>query len=246
MDGAFSVAELPASRGAAWLADAFQLFRRQPLGWIGLCVGWLTIWFGLLMLPLLGPVLANLLQPAFFASFAIATFKQSAGERVTMGELFSGFRRNIRALVNLGLIMMLAQLASVFLMKALGLPGWPADKAFDLVEYAELLRESTWIVASGFLVMAIASGALWFAPQLIVFHDMTTSHAIRWSVYAALANIGPMILYGALLLVLLVIAWIPLGMGLLVMLPVMVISTFTGYREVFEAKAMKPVSDTPS
>jgi hypothetical protein len=238
----FGVAELRASRGAGWLADAFQLFRRQPLGWIGLCVGWLVIWFALLVVPLLGPVLANLLQPVFFASFAIAAFKQTAGERVTMGELFSGFRRNLRALVNVGLIMMLAQLASVFLMKALGLPGWPADKAFDLVEYAELLRESSWIVACGFVVMALASGALWFAPQLIVFHDMATSHAIRWSVYAALANIGPMLVYGALLVLLLVLAWIPLGIGLLVMLPVMVISTYTGYREVFEGKPEAPLT----
>lgn len=246
MDSNFRVAELRAARGAGWLADAFQLFRRQPLAWIGLCVGWLVIWFGLLVVPLLGPVLANLLQPVFFASFAIAAFKQTAGERITMGELFSGFRRNLRALVNVGLIMMLAQLASVFLMKALGLPGWPADKAFDLVEYAELLRESSWIVACGFVVMALASGALWFAPQLIVFHDMATSHAIRWSVYAALANIGPMLVYGALLVILLVLAWIPLGIGLLVMLPVMVISTYTGYRDVFEAKAAKPAQDAAS
>jgi hypothetical protein len=236
MDNAIRVAEVPARRGGAWLAEAFRLFRGQPMAWIGLCVGWLVIWFGLLLLPLLGPVLANLLQPVFFASFAIAAYKQGAGERVTMGELFSGFRRNVRALVNLGLIMMLAQLASVFLMKALGLPSWPADQQFDVVGYAALLRESSWIVACGFLLMAIASGALWFAPQLVVFHDMSTSHAIRWSVYAALANMGAMIVYGVLLVVLLVVAWMPLGIGLLVMLPVMVISTYTGYRDVFEKK----------
>lgn len=236
MDSTIRVAEVSASRGGAWLTQGFQLFRRQPLAWIGLCVGWLVIWFGLLLVPLLGPVLANLLQPVFFASFAIAAFKQAAGERITMGELFSGFRRNVRALVNLGLIMMLAQLASVFLMKALGLPGWPAGQPFDLVAYAELLRESSWIVACGFLLMALASGALWFAPQLVVFHDMSTSHAIRWSVYAALANFGAMLVYGVLLVVLLIVAWVPLGLGLLVMLPVMVISTYTGYRDVFEAK----------
>jgi hypothetical protein len=240
MDSTIRVAELPARRGGAWLADAFHLFRRQPLAWIALCVGWLVIWFGLLIIPLIGPVLSNLLQPVFFASFAIAAYKQGAGERITMGELFSGFRRNARGLVNLGLIMMLAQLASVFLMKALGLPGWPADREFDLVAYAEMLRESSWIVAAGFAVMALASGALWFAPQLIVFHDMSVSHAIRWSVYAALANVGAMVLYGVLLVVLLIVAWVPLGVGLLVMVPVMVISTYTGYRDVFERADVTP------
>src|SRR5687767_13704989 len=99
MDSTIRVSEVPMSRGGAWLMDGFHLFRRQPLAWVGLCVGWLVIWFGLLLLPLIGPVMANLLQPVFFASFAVAAFKQSAGERVTMGDLFSGFRRNIRALI---------------------------------------------------------------------------------------------------------------------------------------------------
>ena len=84
--------------------------------------------------------------------------------------------------------------------------------------------------------MAVASGALWFAPQLIVFHGMSTSHAIRWSVYASLSNLGAMITYGAVLVLLLTVAWLPLGLGLIVMVPVMVISTYTGYRDVFERK----------
>ena len=214
MDASIRVAELKALRGGAWLGGAFALFRKAPFAWIGLTAGWVAITFSLILLPFIGGVIANFLQPVFFASFAIAAFKQAAGERIAMGELFSGFRRNVRALVNLGLIMMLAQLASVFLMKALGLPGWPAGQPFDLVAYAELLRESSWIVACGFLLMALASGALWFAPQLVVFHDMSTSHAIRWSVYAALANFGAMLVYGALLVVLLIVAWVPLGIGL--------------------------------
>ena len=243
MDASVRVNEVPVGRGAAWLGDAFALFRKAPMAWIGLCVGWLAIWFGLLIVPFLGPVLANLLQPVFFGSFAIAAYKQSTGHPIGIHELFSGFRRNARALVNIGLIMMLAQLASVFLMRALGLPTWPEGQAFDLVAYAEMLRASKWVIASGFLFMALASGALWFAPQLIVFHGMPASHAIRWSVYAALSNIGAMILYGGLLVVLLIAAWIPLGLGLLVMLPVMVISTFTGYRDVFESNRAATATD---
>jgi hypothetical protein len=234
VDASVRVNEVPAGDGIRWLKDAFALYRQAPLAWIGLCAGWLVIWFLLLNVPFLGPVLGNLLQPVFFGSFAIAAYKQAAGERIGFNELFSGFRRNARALVNVGLIMMLAQLASAYLMKALGLPTWPEGQPFDLMAYAEMLQGSRWVIAAGFFVMAIASGALWYAPQLIVFHGMSTSHAIRWSLYAALANFGAMAVYGIVLVFLLVIAWIPLALGLLVMLPVMVISTYTGYRAVFE------------
>ncbi len=41
-------------------------------------------------------------------------------------------------------------------------------------------------------------------------------------------------LEGLSLVVLLFVAWVPFGVGLIVMLPVMVISTYTGYRDVFE------------
>jgi hypothetical protein len=237
MDPGIHVAEVPMSRGGAWLTEAFALFRRNPVAWIGLCAGWLAIWFGLLMVPVFGPVIGNLLQPVFFAGFAIAAFKQTAGEPVVMRELFGGFKRNLRGLMQVGLIMVLVQLASLMLMRGLGLPTWPADKAFDVVQYAEMIREAWWIVLAGFSLPALASAALWFAPQLLVFHDMPVSHAIRWSVYAALANVGAMLLYGVLLVALLFFAWLPFGLGLLVMLPVMVISTYTGYRDVFEARA---------
>jgi hypothetical protein len=237
------VNEVPASRGVAWLRDAFRIFRQAPAIWIALCAAWIALWFSLLVLPFIGPVLANLLQPVFFGSFAIAAWKQSAGERVTMGDLFSGFRRNVRSLVNIGILMMVAQVSSSFLMRALGLPTWPDEEPFEVVAYVEMLRPHLWILATGFALMAVASGALWFAPQLIVFHGMSTSHAIRWSVYAALSNIGAMSVYGAVLVLALTLAWVPFGIGLIVMVPLMAISTYTGYRDVFEATAPPATSE---
>ena len=238
MNGAARVNEVPAGRGAGWLRDAFDLFRRSPAIWIGLCAGWIALWFAMMVLvPFVGPVLANLLQPVFFGGFAVAAWKQSAGEPVTMGDLFAGFRRNVRSLINIGFVMMLAQLSSAFLMRSLGLPSWPENEEFDVVAYVEMLRPHLWVLATGFGLLTLASGALWFAPQLIVFHGMSTSHAIRWSVYAALSNFGAMVVYGAVLVLALMAAWLPFGLGLLVMVPVMVISTYTGYRDVFERPA---------
>ena len=69
MDASIKVAEVAASRGAAWLGASFALFRAAPMGWIGLVTGWVILLFGSLIVPLVGPVLVNLLQPVFFASF---------------------------------------------------------------------------------------------------------------------------------------------------------------------------------
>ncbi len=236
MGAGMRVAELPAGRGALWLAESFRMFRLSPLRWLGLCAGWVSITFVLVLIPFLGGVIANFLQPAFFASFAITAYKQAAGERIVMADLFSGFRRNMRALVNLGALMLLLEIAIFALMAALGLPvaGEP-DRRFTMTEYVEALSGKEWILAIGFLLTVIVKGALWFAPPLIAFHGMSTTHAIRWSVYAALSNLGPMMVYGAALLGLFFLGMLPWGIGLIVVLPMTVISTFVAYREVFEA-----------
>jgi len=239
MDTALKVAELRAGRGVAWLTGAFTLFRGAPLQWVGLCVGWLSITILLLAIRMpfnVGLVIASVLQPVFFAGFAITAFRQMAGERVVMGDLFRGFRRNLRALVNLGAVLFTAEILVVLLMHSLGLPSWPEDRPFNMQEYAELLRGREWVIATGFLLSVLVKGALWFAPPLIAFHEMPTTHAMRWSLYAALTNIGAMIVYGVALAALFLAGWLTFGIGFIVVLPMMAISTYAGYREVFEAK----------
>lgn len=247
MDTSIRVTEVRATRGASWLGESFRMFRARPMAWIGLCSGWLVVTFGLIVVPLIGGVVANLLQPVFFASFAIAALRQAAGEPVVMGDLFLGFRRNLRALVNLGAILLIVEIGIFALMAALGLPmGAAGDKTFTMAEYLQLLKGKEWILVVGFVLTVAVKGALWFAPPLIALHDMPMSHAMRWSVYAALANIGAMILYGVVLFGLFFAALIPWGLGLIVVIPMMVISTYIGYRDVFEAAARPPEPAQPT
>ena len=65
-----------------------------------------------------------------------------------------------------------------------------------MAEYVEMLKGKEWILLLGFVLTVMVKGALWFAPPLIALHDMPVTHAMRWSVYAALANVGAMIVYG--------------------------------------------------
>ena len=235
MDATMKVAELPASRGAAWLGESFRLFRGAPLTWIGLCAGWIVITLGLMLVPLVGMVASNFLQPVFFASFAICAYKQRAGEAISMHDLFTGFRHHVRALINLGALLLLAQLAILVVMALMGLPTASSDgREISVAEYMELLKGKEWILLVGLFLFALVRGALWFAPPLIAFHGMSTTQAMRWSLYAAISNIGAMLVYGSLLLGIFFIAVIPWALGLVVAFPLAAISTYVGYREVFE------------
>lgn len=198
--------------------------------------GWIVITLGLLMVPIIGGIAANVLQPVFFASFAIAARKQENGETIEMGELFAGFRRPLMPLANLGAILLLAELAIFALLALLGLPGLTADAegAVSMADFVREMQGKEWILLVGLVLTAIVKGALWFAPAVLAFHDMNTAHAIRWSLYAALSNLGAMVLYGLVLTVAMAAAILPWGLGLMVVIPVMVASTYVGYKDVFE------------
>jgi uncharacterized membrane protein len=238
MDASVRVAEIPASHGASWLASSWRLFALTPMAWIGLCAGWIAITFALLIIPFAGVVAVHFLQPAFFASFAIAAYRQTAGERIVMQDLFGGFRRNFRSLVNLGLIMLIAKIVILGGMAALGLPvlqtGY-GEPEVNMAELAEQLAGKEWILFLGTALLAAVEGALWFAPQLIAFQGMGTAQAVRWSVYAAISNLGALAFYFLSVIAMLTVALIPWGLGFIVALPIMAISTYVSYREVFES-----------
>ena len=247
MESPIRVRDVRSSRGPAWLAGGWGHFRRSPMVWMGLSAGWMLITLALVLVPLVGGVVANLLQPVFFASFAMAARAQLAGKAPEMGDLFSGFRRPLRPLVNLGAILLLAEIAIFFLMSLLGLPGvGDGDEIVTLVDYAKALQGKEWILVVGLALTALVKGALWFAPALLAFHELSTAHAIRWSLYAALSNVGAMLAYGIALTVVFVAGALPWGLGLLVAIPVMVASTYTGYADVFEETAPAPEDATPA
>jgi uncharacterized membrane protein len=240
MDASIKVTDVRASRGAAWIAQSWHLFAAAPFAWLGLCAGWIAITFALLIVPFVGGVVANFLQPAFFASFAIAAYRQSAGERILAADLFSGFRRNLKSLVNLGAILLMAEIVIFAMMALLGLPllgAGSGEPQVNLNEFADALEGKEWILVLGVALLVAVKGAFWFAPQLIAFHGMGTAQAMRWSVYAAISNIGALVVYGLLVLAMFMAALMPMPwvIGLAVVVPLVVISTYVGYREVFEA-----------
>jgi uncharacterized membrane protein len=243
MPGAIRVRDVRSSRGPAWLAGGWRLFRGAPMAWIALSMGWMSITLGLVLMPVVGGVAANLLQPVFFASFALAAFKQLSGERIEIGDLFAGFRLPLRPLLTLGAILLLAELAIFFLMSVLGLPGMgeAGSEIVTLEDYVKALQGKEWILLVGFVLTALVKGTLWFAPAILAFRPLSTAHAVRWSLYAALSNAGAMIAYGVALTVAFIAAILPWGLGLLVVVPVMLASTYTGYRDVFDDDS--PASD---
>jgi len=76
--------------------------------------------------------------------------------------------------------------------------------------------------------------AYWFAPILAGLHNLRAMDAMKLSFFACLKNVVPFLLYGIIFMLLLILAIIPFGVGLFVVIPMMMTSLYASYADVFE------------
>jgi len=86
------------------------------------------------------------------------------------------------------------------------------------------------------LVFAPLAMAVWLAPPLVVFQEISAYEAIRISLLVALRNFPPFLVYGVLVLGASILASLPLLLGWLVWLPVLYASLYAAYRDLFFAE----------
>ena len=82
-------------------------------------------------------------------------------------------------------------------------------------------------------VASIAGMALWFAPALVLLAGLKPVAALRASFTACLKNWLVLSVYGLLLGLLLLFGLLTIGLGLLVVLPLLAASLYFSYRDIF-------------
>ena len=227
---------VPAGNAFEWLRQGWALFVANPGVWIATTIVMLAIILGLQIVPLIGTLAANLLTPMLCAGMLLACRKLSNGETAEINDLFAGFKRNTSDLLMLGVLYMVAMLIIFVMAAVLGggsiagglMMGRPAG--FGLAFGGMMLAMLLSLALSVPLFMAI-----WFAPALVFFNNMPALEALRASFNACLKNTLPFLVYGLIVMVLMFFAALPVGLGFLVLVPVLFGSVYASYRDVFVA-----------
>lgn len=224
----------PAGRGWSWLSDSWELFKRRPGLWIGMWLLFVIIMMGAGLLPLIGTVLTALFWPVFVAGFAIGCRTLDQGGELELAHLFAGFRERIGTLLGIGALTLLASLIiGMIVGLTLGLGAFTMMKSDPAVMGA---MAGTTMLLMFLVFMALllpVMAAAWFAPLLVMFHQEGVVDSMKSSLFACVKNILPLLVYSVGLFVLAIVASLPLLLGWLVLGPMVSISVYTGYRDIY-------------
>lgn len=241
--GAIEARTVDPGRGVAWWTEAWALFMRSALLWVVLTVI-LVVGFALVgMVPLLGSLATALLTPVFMASWMVAARKVEGGGTLEMVDLFTAFRgERLTPLIVLGALFAAATLIIFLVAGMLGAGamfgmmggGMHRGSAGNMNGMMAAMGAGFMALLVFFLFGMLATAALWFAPALVVFRQVPPLDAVMTSLRAVFKNVLPFLIYGVIQLVLAVVASIPFGLGWLVLLPVMLLTVYVSYRDVFE------------
>jgi uncharacterized membrane protein len=234
---------VPAGRGWQWIVAGFALFKRNALIWIVLHLILILIAVGLNILPLIGPYLLYLLTPLFLGGLMSAAKDTESGQDLEIAHLFRGFRQNTSHLITVGGVYLVGQVVISGVMIMLGGPEFQQalragvegiDPASITPEVATRILMALLVGSALFVPLAMAT---WFSPALVILDNRSAFAAMGESLRASLRNMRPFLVYGVFSLLLLIVASIPFGLGLVLWIPVTVLTIYTSYRDIFPSAA---------
>lgn len=217
-----------------WLAQGWATFLAHPGIWLGCSVLVLVMLMAISIVPLFGQVAAHLLVPLFGAGMLQICKTIANDGEPQIAELFAGFRQRAGQLVMVGVFLAIGMFGIAFLAFLLisgGVLGGAISGrvgGFGIAFGGVMLAGLLVLVLSVPVVMAT-----WFAPALVYFHGMQPLAAMKASFAAGAKNWLVMIIFGIFLVVAGFFAMLPVGLGLLLLLPVFSAAVYASYRDIF-------------
>jgi len=223
----------PIGNGWTWIADGWDLFKRQPGMWIGIVLLLFVIMIAAAFIPIVGGLLMSLFGPVFAAGIVAGCKTLDTGGELEIGHLFAGFREKTGTLVAVGGLYLAASLVVMLVVGLIMGVGMFTMMGGDQAQMQALGMTMVLAMLVMFALLLPVVMAIWFAAPLVVFHDQGAVEAMKGSFTGCLKNILPFLWYSVLLLLLSIVASLPLLLGWLVLGPVLAASVYTSYRDIY-------------
>jgi uncharacterized membrane protein len=223
-----------AGRGLAWWTEAWPLFTKHAGMWIVLGLAMLVIFIVLAFIPILGGIASALLAPVFIGGWLLAARKAETGGAPEIGDLFLGFKDKFVPLLVLGAVLLAIVIVMTLVVGMLGFGAVMGAGAMDSSAGMAAAMGAGFFGLLVLLLFGLVIGLMfWYAPALVVLRNVAPIDALKASFSAGLKNIVPFLLYGVIYIVASVIASIPFGLGWIVLAPLLMLTMYVSYKDLF-------------
>lgn len=211
-------------RAFVWYTEAMRLYKRDPLRFSAMALAIVAAELLLNALPVLGGPATNLLIPLAACGLLYACLACDRGEGPRVRHLLAPFAAPLPAI---GTVI----LASIAVFGVEALVGWQLGVDLLASPPADDVAPATVLAIYGAGVAA--SLPLTLVPMIALFEGAGARDAFATSVAAFLRNVPAFLLYGALSIALLGLAFVTLGLALLIVLPLWAASSYAAWKDLF-------------
>lgn len=212
-------------RAFAWYSEAMRLFKRHPIGFAGMALAIVVTELVLNAVPTFGSMTSKVVVPLLACSLLYASLACDRGDRPRLAHLAAPFAAPLRAIATVVLASLAVLLVEAFV-------AWQVS-GINLLSEGDVreLRPSAVLAVYGAGVAV--SLPLTLVPMLALFEGAGARDAFATSAAAFFRNMPAFLLYGALSIALLGIAFVTMGLGLVIVLPLWAASSFAAWKDLF-------------
>lgn len=225
--------KLRAKEGWSVFSDAWQIYKEAPVKWFFLVI-LASILMGVMSaVPYISMIISALMAP-IMGGLIIAARDVSEGKSLEFSYLFAGFKANGKKLIGFGLVYQVIYIAIVSVIVV----SMGATDIFSMM--LGQAEDPEAVVAQNFdayMIMGLAGTVIgfvfWLGIPLVAIQDQGIVESFRSSLTGCVRNILPLIVYVLALIFWVIVAVIPVGLGLIVLIPLLYILGYCLYSKIF-------------
>lgn len=231
---------VPTYQGKQWLINGWNLFKKKPLTWV-----FMLLIFDIFMIVssnfFIGKFIAALFMPVLAGGVFIAFDNMSRDETIGLENLFSVFNNKpiLKELITVGIIGV-AMVALTLVLLYLTGTEYEVKVAGTTDVYETETKGSVYTSIVSFFWPC----ALIFSIPLVAINKVNAIPALKQSLQGLVLNIVPMFIFAVMIFLLAIVSILPVGLGLLVLIPVLFGAVYTGFKEIYAETDVHNFSET--
>ena len=222
---AFAPRSVPAVRVFAWFEGAMRLFKRAPWRWCALGAFTLLSKLTLELVPGIGRAASEVIVPVIECGMLIGAANVDRGASLDLRCAVAAFRAPpaaLAAIVVASLLVTAAEMLVAYSLADVNLLADPTDP-----------RLTPSILFAVIAAATLASLPLAFVPMAALFQRAPFLRAFQASVQGFALNVAPLLLFGALSLLLTLVGLLTFYVGLVAVFPLLAAASYFGWKDVY-------------